>query len=87
MKTNLFLSYLYFTSKTRKLMDIVLIVATTAASKEFLTKLKTFAIEEGLNSKARQRSLRLFGGQNPCRASCLASVYLEQPVEFNVYSK
>ena len=39
--------------------------------------------EEGLNQKTRQRSLRLFGGQNTCRASCFASVQLEQTVEFN----
>ena len=45
--------------------------------------IRWYYIEEGLNQKTRQRSLRLFGGQNSCSASCFASVYLEQTVEFN----
>ena len=41
-------------------------------------------IEEGLNQKRRQRSSRRTGGQNPCRASCFAWVYLKQTVESTV---
>ena len=36
-----------------------------------------------LEDKAKVVASPLFGGQNPCRASCFASVYLEQTVEFN----
>ena len=42
-------------------------------------------IEEGLNKKTRQRSLRRIEGQNPCPTSCFASVFLKQTVEFNRY--
>ena len=40
-------------------------------------------IEEGLNKKTRQRSLRRIEGQNPCPTSCFASVFLKQTVETN----
>ena len=40
-------------------------------------------IEEGLNLKTRQRSLCRIGGQNSCSASCFASVFLKEMVEFN----
>ena len=46
-----------------------------------LTKEKTGAIKEGWRQKQKQRSSRLFGGRIysiPCRASCFASVDLEE---------
>ena len=42
-----------------------------------------WSIQEGLNQKTRERLSRRIGGQNPCCASCLASVYLKQTIEFN----
>ena len=45
-------------------------------------------IEEGWREKQRQRSSRLFGGRIysiPCRASCFASVDLEEMVEFILF--
>ena len=43
---------------------------------------KGHTIEEGLNQKTRQRSLRRIGGQNPCCSCCFALVFLKQMVEF-----
>ena len=44
-------------------------------------------IEEGLNQKTRQRSSHRIGGQNPCRASFFAVVFLKQTVELKRPSK
>ena len=51
-------------------------------------------IEEGWKQKTRQRSSRLFGGQHllikflaALSASCFASVYLEETVEFILFSQ
>ena len=46
----------------------------------FRNYLNYLNIEEGFNQKTRQRTSHRIGGQNPCRASCFALVFLKQTV-------
>ena len=70
----------YFSTVSGK-EDTRLYLLTERAGKGFF--LIGGNIEEGLIQKTRQRLWRRIGGQNPCRASRFALVFLKQMVELN----